>query len=178
MNGVIKRPLESEIAEKLGKAETAADSAKLDGQVADYYKATVMTAKGSLLNSDESAITGHGTAMIILHPGRIAEIVFSIKITNAPSETETNVFNFGLNRDILTNKYGVPRITPIEGGVCRFIKDRAINDNMTEYGGTFQTYIQFWKPARIYDVSGDAGAWPTRMFAVGDRIEGVCYGTY
>ena len=179
---MIERPLDNEVeklkSDKLDKTGTAEDSDKLGGQNASYYKTTVMTAKGHVFNSAVSTITGHGVVTVFFLPVGIAKLVFSIQITTAASSDETNVFDFGLNRDLLTNTFGMPRITPMEGGVCRFYRDGVIESGLTEYGGTFLVYNQFWKFSRMYNTDGYAGAWPSSMYAVGDRIEGVCYGTY
>ena len=134
---------------------------------------------GHLWNSATGdTIMGHGTATVDIAPNGIARIDFSIQVTTAG--TNRSQFTHGLNRDLMTDFNGnIPRITPIDGGICTFYNaDGTMNLGQMGYGGVMRATQQFWNPARIYQPDGgDIGGWEETQFAVGYRIIGTCYGT-
>lgn len=162
----------------LGVDAQAQDSAKLGGKAPEYYAMNkTYVCNGMIFNGLSSAIEGVGACTIVCRPGGLAEVHFAVTITQAPASSETDVFDFGLNRDILHIKEA-PQITPIAGGVATYLRDAKLDSNLFGKSGTFEVEGQFWKPARVYNDDGSAGSWPSSMFAVGMVIIGTCFGTY
>ena len=162
----------------LGVDAQAKDSAKLGGKAPEYFTANkTSVCNGMVFNGLSSAIEGVGACTIVCRPGGLAEVHFAVTITQAPASSETDVFDFGLNRDILHIKEA-PQITPIAGGVATYLRDGKLDSSLYGKSGTFEVEGQFWKPARIYNDIGSAGSWPSSMFAAGVVIVGVCFGTY
>lgn len=160
------------------KTDTAPDSSKLGGKAPEYYTENKSyVCKGMIFNALNSTIEGIGTCTIISRPNGLAELHFAVTISNAPASSEVNVFSYGLNRDILREK-GAPNITPLSGGIAEYIKNGQLDADILGYGGTFEAESQFWRPSRVYNVTGSVGVWPTSKFAVGMVITGMCFGTY
>ena len=130
---------------------------------------------GKLLNDSANAhINGYGTAIIILSNG-IAKIEFTLKIE---TNSGTAYQDYGINRNLLASTIG-KTITPMTGGSVLYYNNTGeINTNLSGYGGSFAVSNQFWKPARVYNTSGDVGSWSSDLFTTGRIISGTCYGTY
>lgn len=93
------------------------------------------------------------------------------------------MFNWGLNRDLLKSADKsidgeIPTIQPLSGGVCMYYRSNEIYDSANGIAGCHNRNENFWQFARMYETSGSIGGWPTSQFNVGDRIKGVCFGTY
>lgn len=129
-----------------------------------------------LINVDGGTLRGFGSAMVTLSGG-IARIDFNIKIS--ADETVSNIGTWGINRDYFTALTG-KTITPVAGGVVTYYNNEQVYAIRVDFGGTFITSGQFWRPARVYDDNGTkkVGGWFSHAFASGDRLIGTCYGTY
>ena len=137
---------------------------------------------GMLLNASpnvSSNIEGYGTATISLRNG-IARIDFFVRITQNSDNTE--VFNYGINRDLFKSAIGNVEVTPVEKGVFTFYNSSgALNIDRTGYGGTpdnINRDSQFWGIGRMHNTAGIVGGWPTVQFPVNTMIVGTIYGTY
>ena len=131
---------------------------------------------GILLDSDISSITGYGGCTITTQ-NNIARIDFQL-IIEAPSTAEKN-FSYGINRDFLTETIG-KQIKPIDGGELCFISSTQVDVSLNGYRGTFMALNKFWRPSRMYNISGDVGVWPDSKFTSTSgskyRLIGTCYG--
>lgn len=129
---------------------------------------------GEVWNSNAGTVKGRGSIDVTL-TGGIARIDFDIKIT--ASGTDGNEFLQGINAYLLQAvESRLPYITPIHGGWWKSSSDNP----STDYGSVFEVDYEFWKPARYYDASNvnAHGAWAENQFSSGQRIFGVCFGTY
>lgn len=135
----------------------------------------IYTYSGKLLNdSANTHINGYGTAIITLSNG-IAKIDFTLKIE---TNSGTAYQDYGINRNLLVSTIG-KTITPVQSGSFLVYNSTGeINTNLSGYGGCFTVSNQFWKPARVYNTSGDVGSWSSDNFTAGRIISGTCYGTY
>lgn len=142
----------------------------------DSIKPQVYFRNDVLLNALSGTLRGFGSAAVYMQGG-IARIDFNIKI--GVDETVANVGTWGINRDYFAALTG-KTITPLEGGVVTYYNNEQVYTNRMDFGGTFLTSNQFWKPARVYDDNGTkkVGGWNSNVFASGDRFIGTCYGTY
>ena len=147
--------------------------------------AKIYTVGGRIINSASDTTEGYGIATITLQNG-IARIDFEAKITTAGTAT-TQLFDWGLNRDILKNKEPlIPTITPVKGGTAIYFNGSGSAMVATGVGGSmglagdFNVVNQFWTPARMYlkEESVNAGSWPSNYFATDTIIVGTCFGTY
>ena len=135
--------------------------------------------KGQIITGINTIIKGHGTAEVILQNGK-ATINFVAKITTAG--TESNIFSWGLDSRQLTNlNSNIPSITPLSGSSSTgifFSGSGNIDTNLVGYGGCFHGNTPHWTPTRLYNTSGDLGAWPPTSFPVDYMISGTVFGTY
>jgi len=138
---------------------------------------TTYTVNGTLFNSSADNVGGIGSASVFLYKNGLAEIHFSIRITTTGSSS--SVFSCGLNRDLLSNlNNNIPTITPKYGSYTYYTTSGSIAQPGNGYGGYISPLGQFWTFGRIYDTSGNVGAWPASNFVSGQYLVGVCYGTY
>lgn len=142
----------------------------------DSIKPQVYFRNDVLLNALSGTLRGFGSAAVYMQGG-IARIDFNIKI--GVDETVSNIGTWGINRDYFIALTG-KTITPVEGGVVTYYNNEQVYANRMDFGGTFLTSSQFWKPARVYDDNGTkkVGGWNSNAFSSGDRFIGTCYGTY
>ena len=156
------------------KAGTLAVTSEVEENVYRYT--------GMLLNASpnvSSNIEGYGVATISLRNG-IARIDLFVRITQNSDTTE--VFNYGINRDLFKSAIGNIEITPVEKGVFTFYNSSGVlNIDRTGYGGSPENInrdSQFWGIGRMHNIAGTVGGWPTVQLPVNTMIVGTIYGTY
>ena len=130
---------------------------------------------GKLINSVDDAIDGYGSASVLLLQNGIARIDFAVKI-QTPG-TNMNNYKWGLNRDYFNAATG-KTITPIYGGVLKYLKPFGIDAERQGMGGTFVIRDQFWVPSRVHDAAGNVDSWTSGDIQAGIHLFGTCYGTY
>lgn len=139
---------------------------------------TIVQYNGTIINgASGSAIQGVGSATITLDNGN-ARIDFNCDIVTADT---TDTAYYGINRDLFETITG-KTITPVfKGNMVYYNTSGAIDTNINGYGGTCEIVDnmgKFWRPARVYDTSGNVGGWGSLTFAQGMRIVGTVFGTY
>ncbi len=139
---------------------------------------TIVQYYGTIINgASGSVIQGVGSATITLDNGN-ARIDFNCNIVTVDSAES---FMYGINRDLFTSITG-KTITPVGKGIMSFYGANGALDDLTNgYGGTCEilnNMDKFWRPARVYDTSGNVGGWSSLAFAQGMRIVGTVFGTY
>lgn len=136
---------------------------------------------GQILNEQHSLIYGIGTADITIFHNTLAKIDINCKTSPIVNDNGTidtdSLFTYGINRDIFTDSYGVPFITPLKGGSCIILNasEGTLDNEGMGWGGSWQAIDQFWVPARVYTDDGIIGAWPASSMK-NKRLIGTCYG--
>ena len=180
---------EEAFAEKLADEYRPADwmpSAKDVGAVstADFsaFKSSMMAqnikvVSGKILDASGDTIEGVGTATLLFHPNGVVEIDFSVKITVAGSASASNVFSWGINRNLISPERTV---IPKSGGVMTLYREGAIELTRNGYAGTADcggsSGADYWTFARVYLDAGTVGKWSTTAVKADDIIIGTCYG--
>lgn len=180
---------EEAFAEKLAAEYRPADwmpSAKDVGAVstADFsaFKSSMMAqnikvVSGKILDASGDTTEGVGIATLLFHPNGVVEIDFSVKITVAGSASASNVFSWGINRNLISPERTV---IPKSGGVMTLYREGAIELTRNFYGGTADcggsSGADYWTFARVYLDAGTVGKWSTTAVKADDIIIGTCYG--
>lgn len=131
--------------------------------------------RGVMLNSTVDGLAGHGTATITRVHNDVYRIDFMCQITTN-NHGSVDVVSWGLNRDYFSTLLGV-EIAPIDyAGAWTAVGASIDTAALYGYGTGFVAYEQFWLPGRMYQTDGAFGGWQSKLFPVGCRLQGVCYG--
>lgn len=134
--------------------------------------------EGRLGYSPDFTFEAYGYASIQMFRG-MATILMTCKIdANTGSSSQ---MNFGIYAPYFTTLVG-KTITPISGGQATYYNSSGtLWLDRINYGGFWaggSAYPNLWRPARIYQPSGTAGAWAASACNVGSVWQGTLYGTY
>lgn len=148
-------------------------------EVDAFVSTRMWSARGNIVKSASTGTAlGYGKALVYF-VGKTVVVEFEAKIITAG--TGSNVYDIGIEVNNLQSiNSSIPNFSVVNGGIIHYYNsDGTLDTTMEGYAGeaTINTTENRWAFARLYNTSGNIGAWTDNRYTVGKIITGTVYGT-